>query len=152
MTSKRKKSQKRIILSNQSFYRLKCVIADNINPEFGQHYRNKISADDIYIWTYLMNRIIERNKLSRIKADKRVLEFLLEPADQGMLTYGTCKKILALLYREADCDIYGYTQDDTEGCTMKDIKTLLKECCDTHQYLLWTTEDIPFVTQNNTTE
>ncbi len=137
-----KKTRKSCDLGYGGFGLFREKVASLINEEFGTHYAklstpkmmNVFSSNRAELFDEFnreADRLIKKHKISL-----RVVDFLWQPDCEGKSPPSACKTIYSAIKDYDDNICYGYAgQPD---CTMfKDLKAVIKDCCDTNSYLIW---------------
>lgn len=115
-----------------SFYNLRCVIADLLDPTFGTNYRNLT-----HCYTkqdYEQHDAIANSILARKNLNENIVEFLYMPDMDGSISASTCKAISELVADYDDDNMYGYVYANH---TFKYFKEMLAYCVEHRRKLYW---------------
>ena len=114
---------------------LRMDIADEINKEYGEHYREMYSCPRSD-WTEYNKKTANLEK--KHKLGTRTTDFLWIPDSDGKLSPFKCKALLDAIQGMENNKHYGYVGFGLEHCmTIEDFKNLLKECFDRRCYMIW---------------
>lgn len=125
------------------FEKLREVIANRFNPEFGEHYAKLLSPEMLYCsdekekeqmyadFDKETERLIKKHKLSL-----RVISFFFQSDCGGKISPTACKKIYSVIKDYDDNKCYGY-MGLPDYAMFKHIKQIFKECSETNSYFVW---------------
>lgn len=117
-----------------SFHQLRCTVARNLHPEFGEVYKNALIKGGAEADNEL-NEAIQRFGLDT--DDKiPVLDFLFASDGDGEMDETAARSILKLVADEPDSDIYGYAGWKNPS-TMGDFKKLLRRFRKCKGRIIW---------------
>lgn len=126
-------------MSYSTFFRLRLVIAKNLNDNFGKHYERltdfRATKEEWDAYDNETQRIIEQEHLEDKRWQQKIIDFLFMPDTNGKISYGTCKRLYDLVKNENDSDIYGYAMIGNN--TMGEFKRLLHDTYVNGGYLKW---------------
>lgn len=133
-----------IDVSYGGFYRLRSAIASMVSAEFGEAYDalfNRPSEEEEKVISERLNRMIsEYESVHGAKYD-RVFEFLFAPDTGGVLSYGGCRTLQALILTSNSGEwfnalLIGYAGWE-HPATGADFMRLLDECARERKALKW---------------
>lgn len=117
-----------------SFYQLRCVIAKQLNKEFGENYANLsrcYSKAD-----FAKNDEIANYWIEKFSLDEDIIDFLYQPDCKGKISPKTCRKIYLLVKDYDDDYTYGYNRPDN-NTTFAYFKKILQNCYNKNRILRW---------------
>ena len=122
-------------MSSGSFFRLRRFVASCLSEEFGSHY-----AHMLHVYgkeeTEEYNAATER-MLKKLRARAGAVEFLYMSDIKGQLAPSKCQALLETIGKKDTSELFGYAAYPEECMTMKQFKTLLKNCVEQKKYLVW---------------
>ena len=133
-----------IDVSYSGFYRLRSAIASMVSTEFGEAYDallDRPSEEEEKAISERLNRMIAEYESALGEKYDRVFEFLFAPDVAGVLSYGGCRTLQALILASRSAEwfnalLIGYAGWERPA-TSADFMCLLNECVRERRALEW---------------